>query len=133
MEGVLRKHRIASILLFVFVAGMVIAIIWYPDLFRASKSNPRVTASSSNGVAPYVQPVLITQTEEGNTPSSSLHSRPPPTINSQPPILNKPVSAPRESVNAHYPGTTLEKEWIIIEDGPTGLTVVSCYFKQALM
>ena len=132
MEGVLRK-RLASILLFVFVAGMVITIIWYPDLFRASKINPRVTASSSNGVAPYVQPVLITQTEEGNTPSSSLHSRPPPTINTQPPILNKPVSAPRESVNAHYPGTTLEKEWIIIEDGPTGLTVVSCYFKQALM
>ena len=100
MEGsFFRRQRILLTILCSSMAVLLLTstCIWYLDLFSAS-------AYAATRQCPTTA-LLFSSKQQFN--------------DSAPPVLDMP------EVNAVYPDTTIEKEWIIIEDSSNGLTLVS--------
>ena len=128
------------------MVALLLTILWYPDLFSASKRGterpPLKTDVVQHEASSYNNDVAglfssKQDLDQQETPPAVTHKPDPPT--EKPPKLEKPpkhegpgsvapagtTATATNEVNGVYPDTTIEKEWIIIEDSSNGLTLVS--------
>lgn len=111
------------------MAALLLTILRYPDLFSASRRGTERSGIEGD-IIQHDEPAAALFTPKNldvqDMPPAVTHNKPDPP-NGKPP---KPKSldslAPnRSEVNALYPDTTVEEEWVSLEDSSNGLTLVS--------